>query len=485
MNLFPLFANLRGQPCLIVGGGEVAARKARDLLAAGAKLTVNAPEFSVAVQSLADGTPDVRLAQGPFDPALVGEHLLVVAATSDRFVNAAVASAAGAAQRLCNVVDDGAASTFIVPGIVDRSPLVVAISSGGCSPVLSRLLRQKLERELPSRLGHLAHWAGRWRETVRKRLTEPGLRRRFWERLLGGAAASRVLRDDEAGADELARAMLDGAITGAPGGRAWLVGAGPGDADLISLRGLQVLQQADVVMHDRLVAPELLRSARREAEIICVGKTGGAPSVGQDEINRLLVSHVRAGRRVCRLKGGDPFVFGRGGEEALALKAAGLPFEIVPGITAASGCGAYAGIPLTHRGLSAAVTLATAQGAAGEPGPDWAALAGAGHTLVVYMGGRTIGAVTAKLMRHGRAPATPAAVISHGTTSRQEVVTGTLADIAGRSQACGSLSPALLVIGETAALAADLAWTREPGAGISGEDEPGPAFFPAAVARVG
>ncbi len=456
MDYFPLFADLRDQPCLVVGGGDVAARKARELAAAGARLTVVAPACSAAMQALiAAGTVTWRA--GTADMAPVADHLLVVAATDDAAANRAIAATARAARRLCNVVDDAAASSFIVPGIVDRSPLIVAVSSGGHAPVLARWLRQRLERWLPAGCGDLARWAGSWRRRVRQRLTEPRRRRAFWEALLTGEPGRRLLAGDRAAADAAAGQLLEQAGELA-GGKAWLVGAGPGDPLLISLRGLQALEQADVVLHDRLVSPALLRSARREAEIIAVGKTGGGPATSQAEIERLLVAHVRAGRRVCRLKGGDPFIFGRGGEEALALAAAGLPFEVVPGITAASGCGAAAGIPLTHRGLATAVTFVTAQDADGAL-PDWSALARANHTLAIYMGGRRVADIAAGLVAQGRAPDTAAAVIGAGTTAQQQVVTGTLADIA-QHWSDGSPpapAPALMLIGETVALTARLA----------------------------
>jgi uroporphyrin-III C-methyltransferase/precorrin-2 dehydrogenase/sirohydrochlorin ferrochelatase len=476
MDLFPLFANLKAQPCLVVGGGEVAARKARELAAAGARISVNAPHCCRAMLELLAAHADFRLHPGPFEPGLVAGHVLVIAATSDPAVNRAAADAARAAHRLCNVVDDGAESTFIVPAVVNRSPVIVAVSSGGQAPVLARLLRQQLEQWLPSRLGRLAEWAGGWRQRIRQRVPDIASRRALWERLLAGPAAAAVLSGDEGRADAHARALLDRPDSAATSGKAWLVGAGPGDPGLISVRGLRIIEQADVVLHDRLVAPELLRAARREAEIICVGKTGGGPSASQDDINDLLVRHVRAGRKVCRLKGGDPLIFGRGGEEATALASAGLAVEIVPGITAASGCAAYAGIPLTHRGLSASVTLVSAQGAPGSPGPDWRKLASGAQTLVVYMGGSRVTGIADDLLRHGRAPGTPAAVVSGGTSPSQQVVTGTLADIGARSNGLRGVAPALLIVGETVTLAGRLAAT----AGASPLDAectplPGPA----------
>jgi uroporphyrin-III C-methyltransferase / precorrin-2 dehydrogenase / sirohydrochlorin ferrochelatase len=482
MDFFPLFANVHDQPCLVVGGGEVATRKTRDLLAAGARVTVNSPECCPALLALLQTTGS-RVCAGPFDPALVRNHLLVVAATSNRAVNQQVADAARADLRLCNVVDDGAASTFIVPAIVDRSPVIIAVSSGGRAPVLSRLLRQRLEEWLPARLGKLADWAGIWRERARRRFPDISSRRAFWEQVLAGPPAARFIRGDEPGAEALTTAIFASDYTPPPTGRAWLVGAGPGDPALISVRGLRILEQADVVLHDRLVAPELLRAARREAEIICVGKTGGGSSASQDDINRLLVTRVRAGHKVCRLKGGDPLIFGRGGEEALALAAAGLPFEIVPGITAASGCSATAGIPLTHRGLATAVTLVTAQGSPGGEEPDWQRLAALGQTLVIYMGGRRIEEIAGALVRCGRAAGTAATLIIDGTGPEEQVVTGTLENIAARSARCRRLSPGLLIVGETAALAAGFAARREAGARmLGGGDSAG--GWPAAPAAV-
>jgi uroporphyrin-III C-methyltransferase/precorrin-2 dehydrogenase/sirohydrochlorin ferrochelatase len=478
MDFFPVYVNLHDRPCLVVGGGVVAARKARALLAAGARVTVNAPFFGAALLALRTENR-LRLVHGPFDPALLDSHLLVVAATSDAGVNRRVAEHARAALRLCNVVDDAGASGFIVPAVVDRSPLIVAVSSGGRAPVLARLIRQRLEQWLPVGLGRLAAWAGGWRERIRARLGASS-RTEFWERLLAGPAGASVLAGDIARADAQAEQLAAGLASRPRAGHAWLVGAGPGDPGMITVRGLEVLQRADVILHDRLVAPALLRAARREAEIVCVGKAAGAAAASQADINRLLIEHVRAGRRVCRLKGGDPLVFGRGGEEAGALAAAGLPFEIVPGVTAASGCAAHAGIPLTHRGLAGTVTLTTAVRADGGTGPDWARLAADGHTLVVYMGGARVGAVAAGLVRHGRAAHTPAALVAHGTTAAQRVVTGTLADIAAKSATLRGLSPALLIVGETVALAGTLGW-REAASG----EAAGSPFLPLPAALAG
>jgi len=470
MRYLPLFASLSGQPCLVVGGGAVGERKALQLLAAGARVTVNAPRLSPALEAAAaDGR--IRAERRPFDPGLVPLQLLVVAATGDRAVNHAVADAARAALRLCNVVDDPAASSYISPAVVDRSPLIIAVSSGGEAPVLARLVRQRLERWLPARLAVLAAWAGSWRDRVKSALPDVTARRRLWEEVLAGVLDARtgpaqaVIDGRTAEADTALLRLLqrDGGHAGATGeasGEAWLVGAGPGDPGLITVSGLHCLQHADVVLHDRLVAPALLAFARRDAELIDVGKTGGGAATAQSDINTLLVARVRAGQRVCRLKGGDPYVFGRGSEEARALADAGLPFRVVPGVTSASGCGAYAGIPLTHRGTAHAVTLVSAHLVAGEQEPDWQSLAAPAQTLVFYMTGRRLAAVSEALCRHGRPAGTPAAVVMGGTTGEQRVVAGTLGDIAPLAAAAGVSSPAILYVGDVVALRAGLDWFR-------------------------
>lgn len=462
MNQLPIFVTLKGQNCLVVGGGDVAERKVRQLLSAGAAVTVNSPQLSAGLQALVDAQ-QVAVARRPFDASLIDTHLLVYAATSDRAVNHAVAAAAATALRLCNVVDDPAHSSFISPSIVDRSPLIVAISSGGRAPVLARMLRQQLERWLPLRLGALADWAGQWRDTIKARLPDVAARRRFWEQAFSGTLSAQVLAGRmQAADDSLHRALDAQADTDRTHGEAWLVGAGPGDPELLSLRGFHLLQHADVVLHDRLIAPELLAFARRDAELIDVGKTGGGPGTSQATINALLLDRVRAGKRVCRLKGGDPYVFGRGSEEAAALAEAGLPFQVIPGITAANGCGAYAGIPLTHRGLAQAVTFVTGHAASDDAAtgtePDWATLAALRHTLVIYMSGRKLAVIATELMAQGRSSETPAAVVIAGTLPEQRLVRGTLADIAQRSADAGIGSPALLYVGEVVGLAPQLDW---------------------------
>jgi uroporphyrin-III C-methyltransferase/precorrin-2 dehydrogenase/sirohydrochlorin ferrochelatase len=453
MDYFPLFADLHHRPCLIVGGGAVAARKVRQLRRAGARVTVNAPELTAELQSLAEAG-EIAHASRDFDPALIHTHLLIIAATDDRQTNHAVAAAARASQRLCNVVDDGPACTFIVPSVVDRSPLLIAVSSGGQAPMLARSLRQQIDAWLPARVANLARWIARWRKRVGQALPSFPDRVEFWQQALDGAPAEQVLAGREAAADDLLEAQLNG--RSAARGEAWLVGAGPGDPELITQRGLNLLQRADAVLYDRLVAPALLDHARRDAELVCVGKQGGGAAVKQADITRQLIARVRRGQRVCRLKGGDPFIFGRGGEELQSLVDAGLPYQVVPGITAAAGCAAYAGIPLTHRELAAGVSFVTGHRADGAPATDFKPLVRSGQTLVIYMGGRRLEALCKELQTHGKSPETPAALIERGTTPAQCVTGGTLADLAARVDKVAS--PALLIVGDVVALAESLRW---------------------------
>ena len=469
MEHLPIFLRLAGQPCLVVGGGAVAARKVRLLRRAGANVTVAAPGLEPGLAALRD-RGEIRHHGAPWDPSRLAGQRLVIAATDDRRTNADVAAAADAAGILCNAVDDGAASRFILPAIVDRSPVVVAIGTGGHAPLLAQRLKSRLERWLPARIGRVAERAGRWRALVRKRFASPDARRRFWERFFDGPAAEHILAGRDRQADRLVRLELIEGVTphARHAGEAWIVGAGPGDPGLVTVRAQQLIAAADVVLHDRLVSAEILDYARKEAELVDVGKTAGSRSMSQEAINELLVRKVREGRHVCRLKGGDPFVFGRGGEEVRALAAAGLPYQVVPGITAAAGAAAYAGVPLTMRGTSGSVTLATARLTAGAA-PDWQALARPGGTLALYMSAGALDEAASELQRHGLPPGTPAAMVENATTSRQRVVAASLADIAAEAAAAGIAAPAVLFVGESAALAAELGWfdgaaTGEPGA---------------------
>src|SRR6185295_14288608 len=362
MQHLPLFADLKNRPVLVVGGGVVAERRVGLLLEAGARVTVLAPQISEGLADLATAARLVHVAR-EFGDESVDPYWLVVAAIDDRDVNERVALVAEAARRFCNVVDDSELCSFIMPAIVDRSPVTIAIGTAGHSPVLARWVKGLIEAWLPRRLGALAELAGRRRGRVRDGVPDATERRHFWERIVSGSVAEHTF----AGRDEEAERIMEAELTAwgsdavAKRGEAYLVGAGPGSPDLITIRGRQLLATADVVLYDRLASPALLNYARRDAELICVGKTPRRPSITQKQLNRLLVGLVGAGKRVCRLKGGDPFIFGRGGEELEALVEAGLKFQVVPGVSAAEGCAAYAGIPLTLRGISQAVVLTTGQ----------------------------------------------------------------------------------------------------------------------------
>jgi len=457
MDYLPLFAKLQGQACLVVGGGHVAHRKTLQILRCGGRVTVNAPSLCAELLDLArDGS--IAWRAGPYDAELIAEHLLVIAATDDREVNREVAARARDAQQLCNVVDDGELSTFIMPSVVDRSPLVVAVSSGGASPVLARIIRQRLDQWLPQRIGVVARWAAGLREQVADVIPDLRERLRFWQETLDGTPAEHVLAGRQAAADREVHAALKAASHYSGIGEAWLVGAGPGDPGLITCRGLQLLQRADAVLYDRLISREMLDFARRDASLVCVGKRAGGPSWRQADINRELIQRVREGQRVCRLKGGDPFIFGRGAEELHALVESGLPYQVVPGITAAAGCAAYAGIPLTHREFASAVTFVTAHRADSEADVDWHSLVRPDQTLVFYMGARILEDVAAHLVDAGLDRATPAAVVENGTTMEQRVIGGTLENIGQRGREAMVAAPAVLIVGRVAELAGQMQW---------------------------
>ncbi len=458
MDYFPLFLDLRDQSVLVVGGGDIALRKTDLLLRAGARISVVAPTLH---PQLADYAASRRLTwfAGAFDPSLVAGTRLVVAATDDDHINAQVSLAATAANVLVNVVDDREKSNAIFPAIVDRSPVVVAISSGGASPVLTRLIREKLETVLSPALGSLAQLLKKTRHELVSKLQRISTRRRVVDRIL----TERVLPKLEANLPSEAAAELADALAlceareGDHKGRVMLVGAGPGDAGLLTIKGLRALQQADVIVHDRLVSHDVLDLARRDAEKILVGKEGGGPSTAQDDINQLLVTKAQQGLLVVRLKGGDPFIFGRGGEELQVLRAHNIPYEVVPGITAALGCAAYAGIPLTHRDHAQAVTFTTAhyqQGAANS----WARFADKNHTLAIYMGVKQAVDVQHGLIAAGRHGSTPVAIIENGSHQQQRVVRGRLDQLSVLVNTFAVSSPALLVVGEVTALAEQLHW---------------------------
>ena len=454
MDYFPIFLALRGRKALIVGGGDIAARKVRLLRKAGAATVIVAPALCGELRALA-ASGDVEWHARPFAEADLDGAAVAFAATGIERVDSDVAAAAQRAGIAVNAVDRPALSSFVVPAIVDRSPIVVGISTGGTAPVLARRIRAEIESRLPANLGRLARFADSFRSAVKAKIGDAGARRRFWEHVFDGPVAANMLAGDEHRARERMLSMVNRpAEQPRADGMVHIVGAGPGDPDLLTFRAMRAMQAADVVVYDRLIGDDILDYVRRDAERIYVGKAAANHAMPQDEINALLLHHARAGRIVVRLKGGDPFVFGRGGEEMTYLRAAGIAVEIVPGITAAAGCAAAAGLPLTHRDFVSGVTFVAGHGKGdSEPDLDWASLAASRQTIVVYMGVATAGTIGARLIGHGMDPATPAAVIENGTRPDQIVACGTVATLAQTVARRGIAGPALLVIGAVAALA--------------------------------
>ncbi|MCO5118758.1 MAG: siroheme synthase CysG [Burkholderiaceae bacterium] len=456
MQHFPLFLDLRGRSVLVVGAGMVAERKIALLRSAGAVVSVVAEAAHPRVLERAQAG-EIMLSLGRFEPCRLDGAWLVIAATGDAALNAEVARAADARRLWCNVVDDAGSSSAQVPAIVDRSPVTIAISSAGTAPVIARRLRERIEALLEPAVGALAELAQRKRPLIRVARPDLAARRRFYDWLLDGPVLDALRR----GRGRQAEALLDGALASGDTrarGKVLLVGAGPGDPGLLTLRGLRALNEADVVLHDRLVGPEVLALARRDALCIAVGKTpGGDHEATQRRIHALMSSHANQGRCVVRLKGGDPMVYGRGGEELEYLRAHGIDYEVVPGITAALACGAYAGIPLTHRGHADTLTLATAHRHDGARPDDTRT----SRTRVYYMGVGGLSGLCERLVREGLDPMMPCALVENGSRPGQRTIHAELGAIADAAVAHGVGSPALLIVGEVAALGQRLAWFGE------------------------
>lgn len=453
MDYLPIFAKVTGRLCLVVGGGEIGKRKAGVLLEAGAHVRVVAPEIDPALANM----PNVESIFAPFDASHFEGVTLIIAATNDRSVNILVSELAHARSIPVNVVDDPDLCSFIMPAILDRSPLMIAFSSGGASPVLTRIMRGKLETIIPQNFSRLAKFAERFRERVKQNVTNPAKRRIFWENALEGEMAEKVLTGDEASAEVMLQQMLADEDN-IQRGEVYLVGAGPGDPDLLTFRALRLMQKADVVVYDNLVSKPIVDMTRRDAERIFVGKQRANHTLRQEEINDLLVRLAKEGKRVLRLKGGDPFIFGRGGEEIETLAAEGIPFQVVPGITAASGVASYAGIPLTHRDYAQSCIFVTGHLKDGTMNLDWDALARPKQTVVVYMGLHGLDTLCAELIKHGMPDITPIAIVQQGTTQNQRVVTGTLASLPGIAAIEKLQAPTLIIVGGVVKLREKLQW---------------------------
>lgn len=458
MEYLPVFLNLKGRRALIVGGGVIAARKATLVQSAHPAITVVSPELSPAMRDLAT-QHDFRVEQRPFRDEDLDDIHLVIAATDDQTVNAAVYRGASQRHIPVNVADQPELCSFILPSIVDRSPAIVAVSTGGRSPVLARYMKAWLEQRLPFGLARFTQLLGDYRDRVKAALIDTEQRRRFWDRVIDGPIGDLALNGRTADAGiALEQALVDWDVHSSARGCVYLIGAGPGDPELMTLRGQRLLQRADVVLYDRLIPSRLLDLCRREAELIYVGKQAQSHVVSQQAIGELLVEHASRGRIVARLKGGDPFVFGRGGEELEALSSAGIDFQVVPGVSAANGCAAYAGVPLTHRDHATGVSFWTGHMKDGELDLPWEQMVPHHHTQVIFMGLKSLALVAQRMIEHGTPAATPAAVISAGTTPAQRVEVAPLADLPQVALAANLPSPALLIIGDVVGLRERMNW---------------------------
>lgn len=457
MDAFPIFMKIKGRRCVVIGGGEVAIRKVTMLLRAEAAIEVISPVLCQELIALVKAKKISHL-NAVFSAEQLDGACIAVAATDDEATNVAVSVAAKQRNIPVNVVDSPDLCSFTMPSIVDRSPVVIAISSGGAAPVLARLIRTKIETMIPATYGRLAALAKEFRAQVKERFSSMQERRIFWEDVFQGPIAEQVLSGQETAARKALNAVLAGKAEITHRGEVYLVGGGPGDPDLLTFRALRLMQQADVCVYDKLVSPEVMELVRREAELIYVGKACDQHTLPQEEINELLARLAKEGKRVLRLKGGDPFIFGRGGEEIETLMEQGIPFQVVPGITAASGVSSYAGIPLTHRDFAQSCIFTTGHLKDGTVDLDWSALVRPKQTVVIYMGLVGLAEICKQLVAHGLPAATPAAVVQQGTTPKQRVVVGDLKTLAKKVEAAEMKPPCLIIVGEVVKLREKLAW---------------------------
>jgi uroporphyrin-III C-methyltransferase/precorrin-2 dehydrogenase/sirohydrochlorin ferrochelatase len=459
MNFLPIFYNISGKSCLVVGGGAIAARKAELLLKAQGKVRVVAPEIDDRIRDMA-ASHALEFEQREFVADDLQAVVCVIAATDNIAVNREISELAQARAIPVNVVDNPALCSFIMPSMIDRSPVQIAISTGGVSPVLARMLRSKLESCIPGAYGDLATLADEFRDLVKQGLPDVDARRRFWETILDGKVAEFIFSGRTEDARELLQQQLKDFDVGSAKGEVYLVGAGPGDPDLLTFKALRLMQKADVVVYDRLVSGPILDMVRRDAEKIYAGKARANHAIPQESINQLLVRLAKQGKRVLRLKGGDPFIFGRGGEEIAELIDENIEFQVVPGITAASGCASYAGIPLTHRDHSQACIFVTGHRRDGGDDLNWEMLSHANQTVVFYMGLDNVARICSSMKAHGRAADTPAALVEKGTTAEQRVFVGDLDSLPGIIAQNQVHAPTLILVGEVVALHDRLSWYK-------------------------
>ena len=460
MDHLPVFLNVKNVRALVVGNGTIAARKADLLLRAGCKLTVLAAEMGDELAKLAE-THQFELNTGELHATDLNGCVVVFGCSDDDSLNMKLYDMATTAGILVNVSDNTEHCSFIMPAVVDRTPLLIAISSGGTSPLLVRMLKARFETTIPAAYGRLAEFAGSYRDKIKARIPNLTRRRRFWEAMISGPVAEHLFSSQVDQAGSLMDSLLEEAAVAGdqpPGGEVYLVGTGPGDPDLLTFRALRLMQQADVVLYDRLIGDGILNLVRRDAERIYVGKLKDNHAVSQEEIGNMLISLAREGKRVLRLKGGDPFVFGRGGEEIEALSENGITFQVIPGVTAAVGCASYAGIPLTHRDHAQVCVFVTGHEKDGELNLNWESLIQPRQTVVVYMGLTSLPAITEGFLANGADATTPAAIIENGTRAGQRVVTGTLESLSELAADAEIKSPALIIVGSVVTLRDKLSW---------------------------
>ncbi|MCW8924133.1 MAG: siroheme synthase CysG [Gammaproteobacteria bacterium] len=461
MNYLPIFFQIKQRPCLVVGGGSIAARKVALLRKAEGDVTVVSPELCSELSELA-AAGKIQHRAKTFSDEDMNDCVVAIAATDQREVNEQVSALANEKKLPVNVVDNPDLCSFIMPSMIDRSPVQIAISTGGTSPVLARMIRTKLEGMIPAAYGRLGALAESFRDKVKAAFPNVESRRVFWESVLEGRIAELVF----SGHEDEARTLLDKTIDEKAAepelpGEVFLVGAGPGDPDLLTFRALRLMQQADVVVYDRLVSPAIMEMVRRDAEIVYVGKERDKHTMQQENINQLLVRLAKEGKRVLRLKGGDPFIFGRGGEEIELLAQEGVAFQIVPGITAASGCASYAGIPLTHRDYAQSCVFVTGHLKDGSVDLNWKALAHPNQTVVFYMGLHGAPTLCKEMVAHGLPATTPVALVEQGTTPQQRVYTATLETLLETIKSKDIKPPTLIIVGEVVTLQDKLKWIKE------------------------